>query len=67
MIKSLGGIFDSDRLNFDHQVRMGQSPYLDRRAGRKGYAQIVVADVDVLKELVDVGHKCCGFDKIGKR
>src|SRR5215475_16074632 len=59
-------VLDGDRFNFDHQIRMRQPSHLDGGAGRKTYAQKVVADVDVLKELVDVGHKCCGFYEIGE-
>src|SRR5689334_4530684 len=59
-------VLDGDRFNFDHQIRVRQASHLDGRAGRKTHAQIVVADVDVLKELVDVGHKCCGFDEMGE-
>jgi len=40
VIESLGAIFDSDRPYFDHQVRMRQSPYLDRGAGRERMARI---------------------------
>ena len=42
MIKSLGAIFDSDRLYFDYQVRMRQSPYLDRGAGRERMAKNIL-------------------------
>src|SRR5262245_49966125 len=65
-MESLGAIFDSDRLYFDHQVRMRQAPYLDRGAGRERDAQIVVPNIDMSKKLVDVGDESCGFDKIGE-
>src|SRR6516165_10710786 len=55
-----------DLLYFDHQVRMRQASYLDGRAGRKRDAQIIMPNIDVSKELVDIGHKCCGFDKISE-
>jgi hypothetical protein len=65
VIDRLGAIFDSDRLYFDHQVRTRQSPYLDRGAGRERDAQIVVPNIDVSKELIDIGDECCGFNQIG--
>src|SRR6516164_1124030 len=66
LLESLETIFDGDRLYFDHQVRMRQASYLDGRAGRKRDAQIIMPNIDVSKELVDIGHKCCGFDKISE-
>jgi ABC-type proline/glycine betaine transport system permease subunit len=45
---------------------MRQPPYLDGRAGGKRDAQIVVPNIDVSKELVDIGDERCGFDKIGE-
>ena len=45
---------------------MRQTPYLDHGAGKEPDAQVVVPNVDVSKELIDIGDECCGFDKIGE-
>ena len=57
---------DRDCLDLDHRVGVGQPADLDRRAGRRGRAEIAHPHVGVLGELLVIGDIGIGLDDIGQ-
>src|SRR5208282_4116438 len=54
------------RLDFDHKIGMRQAPYFDRRAGRRGRAEIAQAHVAALLKLLEAGDIGIGLDDVGE-
>jgi hypothetical protein len=59
-------IDDSDRLDFDHEVGVRQTPHLDGRTGRQGRAEIAQTHVAVILKLVKAADVGVGLDNVGE-
>src|SRR5262249_31268863 len=58
-------IDDSDGLDLDHEVGTGEASYADRRAGRRGDAEIAHAHIGTFLEFVEIGDEGIGLDDVG--
>ena len=57
-------IFNRNRLDLDHQVRMGEATHFNSSARRQPDPEIFVPNIDMTKELVDIGDKGCRLDQV---